>query len=170
MKKTNNTSTADKNTIVASSSTSNHLRAWKWFEEHGYKQHKGLVLHHVDTTMKSRDPERYNEWRPEDLQVMTVQEHRRLHMKKQTKGVKHTKQHNKNISQSIQKGIASRRGKLVFAQRKNGEFKVFSNSSQFAAFAGVTKQWANRCISTGNLAKGWKLQLVSSFDEEGAIS
>ena len=51
---------------------------------------------------------------------------------------------------------------------------MFSNSSEFAAFAGVTKQWANRCIATGGLAKGWKLQLVSSFDyeeeEEGGIA
>lgn len=34
MKKTN---TANKNAIGTNSSTSNHLRAWKWFEEHGYK-------------------------------------------------------------------------------------------------------------------------------------
>ena len=95
-----------------------------------------------------------------ELIFMKTADHMKLH-----NSHKHTKQHNKNISEAVQKGIASRRGKLVFAQSKSGEFKVFSNSSQFAAFAGVTKQWANRCISTGGLAKGWKLQLVSSFDE-----
>ena len=102
-----------------------------------------------------------------ELVFMTNGEHMKLH-----NSHKHTKQHNKNISESVQKGIASRRGKLVFAQSKSGEFKVFSNSSEFAAFAGVTKQWANRCISTGCLAKGWKIQLVSSFDDkkEGGIA
>lgn len=59
----------------------NNRRAWSWFEKHGFKDHRGLVLHHIDTTMKSRDPKRYSEWRPEDLQVMTVQEHRALHMR-----------------------------------------------------------------------------------------
>ena len=55
----------------------------------------------------------------------------------------------------------------MLARRESGEFRVFGNSSQFAAFAGVTKQWANRCVSTGGLAKGWRLQLVGSFDREG---
>ena len=102
-----------------------------------------------------------------ELIFMKTADHMKLH-----NSHKHTKQHNKNISASVQKGIASRRGKLVFAQSKSGEFKVFSNSSEFAAFAGVTKQWANRCISTGGLAKGWKIQLVSSFDDkkEGGIA
>ena len=101
-----------------------------------------------------------------ELIFMKTADHMKLH-----NSHKHTKQHNKRLSQSVKKGIASRRGKLVLAQRKNGELKVFSNSSQFAAYAGVTRQWANRCISTGWLAKGWKLQLVSSFDaEEGGIA
>lgn len=38
----------------------NHLAAWKHF---GYnsRNHKGLVLHHVDPTLKYNDPERYHE-------------------------------------------------------------------------------------------------------------
>ena len=96
-----------------------------------------------------------------ELIFMKTADHMKLH-----NSHKHTKKHNKNISAAVQKGIASRRGKLIFAQSKSGEFKVFSNSSEFAAFVGVTKQWANRCISTGGLAKGWKIQLVSSFDDK----
>ena len=40
-----------------------------------------FVLHHVDSTLKTRDPKRYNEWRIEDLVVMTRDEHSRLHNK-----------------------------------------------------------------------------------------
>ena len=31
------TSTANKNATRTNSSASSHLKAWKWFEEHGYK-------------------------------------------------------------------------------------------------------------------------------------
>lgn len=40
-------------------SARNNHKAWKWFEKHGYPQHKGLVLHHKDQEMKHSDPERY---------------------------------------------------------------------------------------------------------------
>ena len=52
--------------------------AWHYF---GYKKrnHKGLVLHHVDPTLKYNDPQRYHEWLPEDLVVMDKGEHTRLH-------------------------------------------------------------------------------------------
>ena len=45
------------------------------------------------------------------MQVMTVQEHRRLHMKQQTKGVKHTKQHNRKISEGVREKLT--KGKMV---------------------------------------------------------
>lgn len=38
-----------------------------------------LVLHHKDPTLKECNPERYYEWRDEDLVVMTRAEHRALH-------------------------------------------------------------------------------------------
>lgn len=100
-----------------------------------------------------------------ELVFMRTADHMKLHNSR-----RHTRRHNRNISQSVQKGIASRRGKLVLARRESGEFRVFGNSSQFAAFAGVTKQWANRCVSTGGLAKGWRLQLVGSFEHEGGMA
>lgn len=161
------TSTANKNATRTNSSASSHLKAWKWFEEHGYKQHKGLVLHHIDTTMKSRDPERYNEWRPEDLQVMTVQEHRRLHMKKQTKGVKHTKQHNIKISEGIREQLT--KGKMVKIHMRPVEAQTlyFSTLAQAADFIGCTRQLVSQCIrdNTHNRrAKGWDISLVDSAD------
>lgn len=38
-------------------------------------------LHHNDTTLKELDPDRYNEWRVEDLSPMTKSDHIRLHHK-----------------------------------------------------------------------------------------
>lgn len=40
---------------------------------------KGWVLHHKDVTLRLSNPERYNQWRIEDLVPMTKSEHRRLH-------------------------------------------------------------------------------------------
>lgn len=42
---------------------------------------EGMVLHHNDTTLKYRDPERYHEWRVEDLRPLTVPQHASLHMR-----------------------------------------------------------------------------------------
>lgn len=36
-------------------------------------------LHHKDPNLIYTDPERYNEWRPEDLIVLTHSEHAKLH-------------------------------------------------------------------------------------------
>lgn len=46
--------------------------AWKWFETHGFEDHRGMVLHHRDSSMKTRDPGRYAEWRHGDLVPMTA--------------------------------------------------------------------------------------------------
>lgn len=39
----------------------------------------GYVLHHVDETLRFNDVERYIEWRPEDVVVMSMSDHNRLH-------------------------------------------------------------------------------------------
>ena len=39
----------------------------------------GLVLHHKDPDLMVNDIDRYNEWRPEDLVVLTRQEHAAIH-------------------------------------------------------------------------------------------
>ena len=44
-------------------------------EHFGLTRGCGLVLHHIDPTLKERDPERYAEWRIEDLVVLTRGEH-----------------------------------------------------------------------------------------------
>lgn len=54
----------------------NHCRhsALKYFNVQ-----KGYVLHHKDDTLMLTDINRYIEWRPEDLVVMTLSEHSKLH-------------------------------------------------------------------------------------------
>ena len=57
-------------------------KAWEHFypEGHGYAK-EGYVLHHVDETMKNNDWERYKKWNPEDLVMITREEHSHLHHK-----------------------------------------------------------------------------------------
>ena len=54
----------------------NHCRhsALKYFNVQ-----KGYVLHHKDDTLMLTNINRYIEWRPEDLVVMTLSEHSKLH-------------------------------------------------------------------------------------------
>ena len=54
----------------------NRIAAREYF---GISGDPNLVLHHIDMTLKDRDPVRYAEWRIEDLEVMTKEEHVRLH-------------------------------------------------------------------------------------------
>lgn len=57
-----------------------HEEAWEFFWPEGHGQAKeGYVLHHKDETLIERDPERYNEWRPDDLVMMSWGDHSRLH-------------------------------------------------------------------------------------------
>lgn len=59
---------------------------------------QGLVLHHKDPDLIVKDIERYNEWRPEDLIVLTREEHAALHRT----GKKHPDWVKKKISQAKQ--------------------------------------------------------------------
>lgn len=54
----------------------NWRRARKFF---GLKHNQGLVLHHKDENLRYEDPERYKKWLPEDLEVMTAEEHNKHH-------------------------------------------------------------------------------------------
>lgn len=46
-------------------------------------------MHHKDVNMKTADPERYKEWRPEDLVCITRQEHIAIHKPESGKGENH---------------------------------------------------------------------------------
>lgn len=67
---------------LAKFSRENKKRAWKTFYSEGNGEPlKGHCLHHKDPSWKTEDPERYAEWRPEDLVMMTNSDHTRLHRK-----------------------------------------------------------------------------------------
>jgi len=63
-------------------SISNHNKylAWKHFYPEGNgKPKKGHVLHHVDITLRHSNVERYILWLIEDLVLMSLSEHSKLH-------------------------------------------------------------------------------------------
>ena len=60
---------------------SNRDKAFRTFQQQGLIPDDGqrYCLHHKDWTLKWFDPERYDEWRVEDLEVMTVPQHSKYH-------------------------------------------------------------------------------------------
>ena len=54
----------------------------------------GYVLHHTDQTMFYRDPNRYIQWNPEDLQMMSKADHIKLHRT----GKRHTEESKAQMS------------------------------------------------------------------------
>ena len=70
-----------------------HEQAVGYFEGLGIWQ-AGMALHHTDPTIKQRDPERYHEWRVEDLRPMSRAAHNSLHMRlRNPKGRKKSASH-----------------------------------------------------------------------------
>jgi len=58
------------------------LNTWKFYMKRlGITDIKGWVLHHKDVNLKHTDPKRYREWRIGDVEPMTIQKHRALHMR-----------------------------------------------------------------------------------------
>lgn len=58
----------------------NRENAWIHFWPEGDGKAKpGYHLHHIDQSLRHNDPERYNEWRPEDLIMVTNSEHTTIH-------------------------------------------------------------------------------------------
>ena len=125
----------------------NHCRhsALKYFNVQ-----KGYVLHHKDITMRETNLERYIQWLPEDLVVMSLSEHSKLHntglvrseetrekMSKANKGKQnwlgkhHTEETKKKMSKANKgrhlteeqkKAISrARKGKATFAGKHHSE-------------------------------------------------
>ena len=98
-------------------------RNHRWKEICGsYKGIKGYVLHHVDVTMINNDPERYIEWRAEDLKMMSKRDHLRLHhcglkysdetkekMRQKKLGIPKSEEHRKHLSESHKRYWARRK-------------------------------------------------------------
>ena len=114
--------------------------AWKYFEAHGYENHDGMVLHHKDVNMKFENPERYVEWRVEDLIPMTRVEHRRLHMKLQMKGRKHSEKHNKMISEGRRRQSTKNKFVKIHITAREDRTLTFKTLTEAAKYIGCSKQ------------------------------
>lgn len=62
-------------------SRENRDKAYRIFQQRGLIPNDGqrYCLHHKDWTLKFIDPDRYKEWRVDDLEVMTISEHSKYH-------------------------------------------------------------------------------------------
>ena len=97
---------------------------------------KGWVLHHKDVTLKSLNPKRYKEWRPEDLVPMTKSEHMTLHNKLRgtsgAKGKKWTEERKQKFIKTrtgmhwkqSEEAVERRKGKPSNAKGKHFHWKL----------------------------------------------
>ena len=139
--------------------------AWKYFEEHGYANHDGMVLHHKDVNMKSENPERYVEWRVEDLVPMTRAEHRRLHMKLQMKGRKHSGKHNKMISEGLRRQSTKNKLVKIHIPAREEQTLTFKTLAEAAKYIGCSRQLVSQCVkdNTANRkAMGYTITLIDA--------
>lgn len=110
---------------VGLSETQCKSATWSYFMALGYAKTGDSVLHHVDPTLKSRDPERYHMWLVCDVIPMSRQAHRSIHMRYEQASRTRTKAHNAKISQSLK--ATSMRGKRIQIIRKSVDIRLFDN-------------------------------------------
>lgn len=112
----------------------NRKEAYKYF---GLKcgDAKGYCLHHKDVTLRKSNPERYKEWRPEDLVLLTSSEHAILHHK----GTKRSEESKKKRKESFDKKCA------IMPSEKTDTYNIHN-----IAFAyGKTQKIVSRWIRSG---------------------
>ena len=83
---------------IGLSETQCKAATWAYYMALGYAKTNDSVLHHIDPTLRARDPERYHMWLVCDVIPMSRQAHRRLHMREEQRARTRTKDHNKHIS------------------------------------------------------------------------
>ena len=93
-------------------------------EEEARKTDDVIVLHHVDTKMKRRNPKRYSEFRLSDVVPML----RRQHISFHNKGRKHTRRHNARIAEAMTSKNGARRfkGRCIVITNKHCSIKCAS--------------------------------------------
>ena len=135
--------------------TKNKNKAWKYFEQHGYADHNGMILHHTDINMKTENPTRYNEWRPEDLIPMTKTAHRALHMRQQNKkGTYHNSDnHNIKISESMKKTDIKSKKIIIHRPAVEEVTMTFDSLADAARFIGCSRQLISQCLRPGSKNK-----------------
>ena len=98
----------------------NRIDAWKHFYPEGNGNAKpGFVLHHKDPTLKHNDFKRYRQWRVEDLEMLTLEEHAKIHHKG-----KHVSEKTKKLqSEGLIKKYQDPEFKKKFMERFDEEFR-----------------------------------------------
>lgn len=154
-----------------------HERAVGYFTALGIWQ-PGMVLHHLDTTLKRRDPVRYHEWRVEDLRPMSIASHNSLHMALRIpKGRTKTKEH---VAAMMAGKRKERRACNVLIHRLvsgNGaegiEAYVYPSCSAAAGHIGCSKQLVYQVASKtqhNRRACGWICNYVQKSVSLGKVA
>lgn len=135
-------------------------------------------LHHVDATMRHRDPARYHEWRIEDVVPLTVPQHSGLHMRlRNPKGRTKTKAH---VAAMIAGRRKERRAcnvliyRLVSGNGAEGvEAYAYPSCSAAARHIGCSKQLVYQVASKtqqNRRAMGWNCSYVPKSVSLGRVA
>lgn len=139
----------------------------------------GMVLHHVDTSLKLRDPQRYKNWNIDDLVPLTVQQHMRIHMgMKNPRGTKKSADHVRAMVEGHKK---ERRSCNILISRvildENGnegiETYVFPTCAAAARHIGCSLQLVYQVASKtqhNRRACGWSCDYVPKSVSVGKVA
>lgn len=139
----------------------------------------GMVLHHVDPSLKLRDPERYRNWNVEDLVPFTVAQHMRLHMSaKNPKGGKKSASHVAAMTAGYNKARRLSCNILIHrVVRGNGtdgiEAYVFPSCAAAARHIGCSLQLVYQTASKtqhNRRAMGWSCNYVPKSVSLGKVA
>lgn len=135
-----------------------------------------FVLHHVDPTLKTRDPKRYNEWRPEDLVVMTRAQHTRLHHigNKHCKGKKLSEEHKKKLSEANKgKKFSEEHKKRIGEAHRGKKHSEESRKKISESLIGKKARPVEQYALNGELVRVWesaKAAEVEGFQQSNIIA
>lgn len=132
-------------------------------EEEALKTDDVIVLHHVDTKMKRRNPQRYSQFNYEDVVPMLRRQHISLH----NKGRKHTRRHNARIAEAMtsKNGALRFKGRCIVITNKHCSIKCAS-CKMAAQIIGCSKQLVSQVLSDNpryhsyTTAHGWAIELI----------
>ena len=132
-------------------------------EEEARKTDDVIVLHHVDTKMKRRNPKRYSEFRLSDVVPML----RRQHISFHNKGRKHTRRHNARIAEAMtsKNGAQRFKGRCIVITNKHCSIKCAS-CKMAAQIIGCSRQLVSQVLSDNpryhsyTTAHGWAITLI----------
>lgn len=129
----------------------NYHVAWKHFYPEGNGEpKKGYVLHHIDTTLRNNDKERYLEWRIEDLVMMTKKEHCSYHMRnlsKESKQKKSCSLKGRIMSEVTRTKISKSRTGMIFTKEHNDNLALAHGGRPFYSLnieTGEKRYWLNQ--------------------------